>query len=306
MQFNYDLYLDHFGLEKRPFTLVPDPAFVFWSRQHRKAQAILEYGLMSRAPITLVTGEIGSGKTTLLRNLLKNIEEDVLVGFIANAAPADRTDMLRLILHALGVDAGTTDTYSELYQILEAKLVEEYGAGRRVVLIFDEAQNLDRSSLEHLRMLTNINFGEHELVQLMLVGQPELRDIVLRPDLTQLAQRISASVYLPGLSEEDVLGYIAHRLQIAGASEDIFSEDAAKLVYRATGGVPRLVNQLCDFALLYAYVGEKKKVTINEVQSVLDDELFFCAGRTLSAQVAAPEHDAQSVTPLVLGADGLK
>ena len=279
MNFNFEIYLEHFGLRKRPFTLVPDPEFVFWSRQHGKAQAILEYGLVARAPITMVTGEIGSGKTTLLRELLRKIGDDLLVGFIANAAPADRADMLRMVLHALGEDPSETASYTALYKALETLLVEEYGKGRRVVLIFDEAQNLGRDSLEHLRMLTNINFAEHELVQLVLVGQPELQEIMMRSDMTQMAQRISATVYLKGLTREDVGDYVTHRMAIAGATEPVFEADTFPLIYDTTGGTPRLINQLCDFALLYTYVEERRTVSVATVQGVLDDNLFFCAGR---------------------------
>jgi len=279
MTFDVDVYLDHFGLHSRPFTLVPDPKFVFWSRQHRKVQALLEYGLMSRAPVTMVVGEVGSGKTTLVRELLSRIGNDLCVGFVANAAPTDRVDMLRLILHALGVEASDEAGYSSLYRDLETFLVDQYGRGRRVVLIFDEAQNLGRDSLEHLRMLTNINFSEHELVQLVLVGQPELHDIITRSDMTQLAQRISASVYLKALQQADVADYIRHRLKLAGAETEIFEPETFPLIHDVTGGVPRLINQVCDFSLLYAFVEDRQTVSVETVQGVLDDNLFFCAGR---------------------------
>lgn len=278
MSFNLDVYLDHFGLNRRPFTLVPDPRFVYLSRQHRKVQALLEYGLMARAPVTMVVGEVGAGKTTLLRQLLEKVGNELVVGFVANAAPTDRADMLRLSLHALGVEADDSASYSTLYKTLETYLVEQYAQGRRVVLIFDEAQNLGRDSLEHLRMLTNINFGDHELVQLVLVGQPELQDIIMRSDMTQLAQRVSASVYLKGLQEEDVGAYIRHRLEIAGTTREVFEPETFSLIFDVTGGVPRLINQLCDFSLLYAFVEERETVDVATIQSVLDDNLFFCAG----------------------------
>jgi len=279
MTFDTNVYLDHFGLHGRPFTLVPDPKFVFWSRQHRRAQAMLEYGLMSRAPVTMVVGEVGSGKTTLVRELLSRLGDELCVGFVANAAPTDRVDMLRLILHSLGLEVTDESSYSALYRQLEAFLVDQYSHGRRVVLIFDEAQNLGREALEHLRMLTNINFSDHELVQLVLVGQPELQDVITRSDMTQLAQRISASVYLKALQETDLADYIHHRLRSAGATTEIFEPETIPLIYDMTGGVPRLVNQVCDFSLLYAFVEERHTVSVETVQGVLDDNLFFCAGR---------------------------
>lgn len=279
MNFDLNFYLEHFGLNKRPFTLVPDPGFMFWSRAHRKARAVLEYGLISRSPITLVTGDVGSGKTTLLRDLLQNIGDDLLIGLISNSAASSRQDLLRLILTALDLEIGDEDSYATLNRRLEDLLVEEYSRGRRVVLIFDEAQNLGRDSLEHLRMLTNINFADHELVQLVLVGQPELRDIIMRSDMTQLAQRIAASVFLPRLTDADVETYVTHRLSIAGVQQAIFLPSTFAMIRQATGGIPRLINQLCDFALLYAFEAGTQTVDEETVQEVLDDNLFFCAGR---------------------------
>ncbi|WP_254694610.1 ExeA family protein [Alloyangia pacifica] len=156
MTFDIQIYAAHFGLSKRPFTLVPDPELIFWSRGHRRAAAVLDYGLMNRAPITLVTGEIGSGKTTLLRHLLDGIGDELRVAFVSNAMPGGRADLLRWVLHALGEPHDKASSYIELYQRFESLLVEEYANGRRVVVIFDEAQNLGASGLEHLRLLTNI------------------------------------------------------------------------------------------------------------------------------------------------------
>ena len=299
MNFSFDFYLEHFGLKKRPFALVPDPEFVFWSRTHRKASAVLEYGLISRAPITLLTGDVGSGKTTLLRNLLNKIGDDLLVGFISNSLATNRTDLMRLVLTALGESFEGEESYAALNRKLEGLLVEEYGKGRRVVLVFDEAQNLGRDSLEHLRMLTNINFADHELIQLVLVGQPELRDIVMRSDMTQLAQRISASVFLPRLKSADVESYVCHRLAVAGAQTEIFLPDTYPKIQEVTRGVPRLINQLCDFAMLYAFEEDSPVVTCEMVQEVLDENLFFCSGRAYPLRlVQADQDDTQTESRL--------
>lgn len=291
MSFTLQSVLDHFGLEKRPFTLVPDPEFLFMSSQHLRAQAVLDYGIMSCAPITLITGDIGAGKTTILRELLTRSPEDLNVGLIANAAPADRVEMLRLILFSLGQVAMETDSYANLYAQLEVFLVEEYRAGRRVVLVFDEAQNLDRNSLEHLRMLTNINFAEHELVQLVLIGQPELQETVNRSDLKQLAQRISAHVFLSGLTEEDVSAYIKHRLAVAGLERDVFEPDTFRMIFERTGGTPRLVNQLCDYALLYAYGDGEQTVSIATLEKVLEDDFMMSFGRERPLRLVPSEAD---------------
>ena len=171
-----DLYTEHFGLDRRPFSLVPDPDFLFWSPGHRRAYTMLEYGLHTKAPITLISGEIGVGKTTLVHHLLKNIGDDVTVGMIANSHAG--RDLMRWILMALDLEAPAELDYVDLFKRFQDFLIDEYSQNRRVMLIFDEAQNLDRDSLEELRMLTNINANQDELLQLVLVGQPELRDIV--------------------------------------------------------------------------------------------------------------------------------
>ena len=269
-------YMDFFGFRERPFTLVPDPDFLFWSAQHRRAYSVLEFGVLSRAPITLVTGGVGCGKTTLLRELLRQFGDKVTVGLISNAQ-GGRGELIQWVLNALDVKFDPTIGYVQLFQKLQDYLIEEYASGRRVVLIFDEAQNLSKESLEELRMLTNINSGKDEVIQLVLVGQPELRDMILDPALRQLAQRIAASFHLRPLDEAAVLELIAHRLKAAGGSGEEVTESAAKMVYRVTHGVPRLVNQLCDMALLYAWSMDHHHVDRHVVQSVLDDGVFFAA-----------------------------
>ena len=272
-----DIYCGYFDLTERPFSLLPDPAFLFWSPIHRRAYTMLEYGLLTRAPITLITGEVGAGKTTLLHHLLKCLGDDVKVGLVSNAH-GDRGELLRWVLMALSQPAAAQETYVDLFARFQSYLIEEYARGRRVILIFDEAQNLSRESLEELRMFTNINSNKDELFQLVLVGQPELRDIVRRPDMTQFAQRISSSFHLPSMDEPMVHAYIDHRLKVAGARGTIFSDDAAHVVFEATGGVPRLVNQLCDLALLYTFTAGRKRVMRHIVEQVLRDGVFFGGG----------------------------
>ncbi len=276
MSSTLDIYTGHFGLTERPFSLVPDPSFLFWSPSHQRAFSILEYGMLTCAPITLITGEVGAGKTTLLHHLLKSAGEDVRIGLIANAH-GDRGELLRWVLLALAQPAGPTETYVDLFGRFQQFLISEYAAGRRVVLIFDEAQNLSRESLEELRMFSNINSNKDELLQLILVGQPELRDMIRRLDMTQFAQRVSAAFHLGPMDAPTVRAYIRHRLQVAGGAPDIFSLPAADLVYDSTGGIPRLVNQLCDLALVYAFTKNQTRVARLTVQQVLDDGVFFSA-----------------------------
>jgi type II secretory pathway predicted ATPase ExeA len=275
-------YMEFYGFRERPFTLVPDPDFLFWSAQHRRAYSVLEFGILSRAPITLVTGGVGCGKTTLLRELLRQFGSRVTVGLISNAQ-GGRGELIQWVLNSLGVSFDANAGYVPLFQKLQDYLIEEYASGRRVVLIFDEAQNLSSESLEELRMLTNINSGKDEVIQLVLVGQPELRDMVLKPSLRQLAQRIAASFHLMPLDEQAVIDLIGHRLRAAGGTGAEITEPAARMVFRVTHGVPRLVNQLCDMALLYGWSMDNHHVDEGVVQSVLDDGVFF------AAQIAAEE-----------------
>ena len=279
---NVGFYMEFFGFRERPFTLVPDPDFLFWSAQHRRAYSVLEVGSLSRAPITLVTGGVGCGKTTLLRELLRQFGAKVTVGLISNAQ-GGRGELIQWVLNSLGVAFNPAVGYVQLFQKLQDFLIDEYATGRRVVLIFDEAQNLSPESLEELRMLTNINSGKDEVIQLVLVGQPELRDMVLDPSLRQLAQRIAASFHLLPLDEAAVVEMIDYRLRSAGGTGQEITTQAAKMVHRVTRGVPRLVNQLCDMSLLYAWSTDHHHVDEHVIQSVLDDGVFF------AAQIAAEE-----------------
>jgi len=273
-----DLYTAHFGMTERPFSLVPDPAFLFWSETHAQAFSMLEYGILTRAPITLITGEIGTGKTTLIHELLNTHRKDVTIGLIANAH-GDRHELLRWVLLSLGQTADHDAHYVDLFRLFQTYLVSEYAAGRRVVLIFDEAQNLTRDVLEELRMFTNINAGKDELLQLIIVGQPELRDIVMRPDLKQMAQRVAASFHLPEMDQDGVGAYIDHRLQIAGATTRIFETDAVAAIYEITRGIPRLINQLCDLALVYAFTMDIQIVLRCVITQIMQDGVFFGGGQ---------------------------
>ena len=272
-----NIYLDHFGLHERPFSLVPDPEFIFWSPVHERAYAMFEYGIVTRAPITLITGEVGAGKTTLLHHLLKSLDDDLQVGLILNAH-GTRGELLRLVLQALEQPVAHDADYVALFGQFEKFLIKKYSEGRRVILVFDEAQNLSRESLEELRMFTNINSHKDELLQLLLVGQPELREKVRHPKLTQFAQRIASSFHLPALDSTMVKNYIDHRLKVSGAQKPIFSAGACNKIFAETRGVPRLINQLCDFSLLYAYTGDQHEVTEAIVNQVISDGVFFGGG----------------------------
>ena len=210
------IYNEHFGLAERPFTLLPDPDFLYWSENHTRAYAMLEYGMLTHAPITVITGEIGAGKTTLLRHLLRTPARG-----LHRRADLQRPGQPRRAAAlgadgARGADRESSASYVQLFAQFQDFLIEEYAAGRRTMLIFDEAQNLSTETLEELRMFSNINADKDELIQLVLVGQPELRDRIAQPRLVQFAQRVAAEYHLPAMSAEAVQAYIGHRLAVAG------------------------------------------------------------------------------------------
>lgn len=263
-------------MRERPFTLLPDPDFLYWTQGHRAAYTILEYGIVMRAPITVLTGEIGAGKTTLLQHLLNSIQDDTRIGLVSNAQ-GGRGELLRWVLNSFSVDVPNGLDYVSMFQILQDFLLTEYSEGRRVIIVIDEAQNLSTEALEELRMLTNINSNKDELLQLVLVGQPELRQLVSRPELQQFAQRVVASYHLSPMTLETVREYVAHRLRHAGGTGEEFTNEATEAVYTHSGGVPRLVNKLCDFAMVYAAMGEERQVGGAIVNQVVNDGVFVTA-----------------------------
>ena len=288
------LYNDFYGLTERPFSLLPDPDFLYWAAPHSKAYTMLEYGIATHAPITMITGEIGSGKTTLVRKLLDDIPMDYSIGLVSNAQ-GGRGELLHWVLMSLGQKAEPGASYVDLFRRFQEFLIEEYAAGRRTALIFDEAQNLTPDALEELRMFSNINADKDELLQLILIGQPELRDLVRRPELTQFAQRIAAEFHLRALAAEETDSYILHRLRHAGAAEDLFTPEARRMIHNAARGVPRLINQLCDYALVYGFAEERRDIDADTVREVLSDRRQY--GVFSDPDSPAPAPDAGSAPP---------
>ncbi|SEW44247.1 type II secretion system protein A [Cognatiyoonia koreensis] len=269
-----DLYCEFFGFSERPFTLSPDPDMLFWTRDHKRAYSILEYGLMTRAPLTVVTGEVGTGKTTLVQALLRSIEDDVVIGLISNAQ-GGRDDLLRWVLNALDLAPTAQQTYVELFQQFQDFVINSYAEGKRVILIFDEAQNLGAETLEELRMLTNINSGKDELLQLILVGQPELRTIIMQPELSQFAQRVTSTYHLNPLDRKTTHAYIQHRLKAVGGTGDEISRDAIDMICDKSSGIPRVINKICDLALVYASGEEHKVVSVETISELVRDGVIM-------------------------------
>lgn len=263
------MYETFYGLREKPFALTPDPAFLYPTRQHLMALTMLEYGLANHAGFCLVTGEIGSGKTMLIRRWLSQVGGSTTVGLISNTNRSFGK-LMQWVCLAFGLAHKGKDD-AEMYETFVEFLVSQYGLGKRVTLIVDEAQNLDLSMLEELRVLSNINADKHLVLQTFLVGQPELRDTLKQPALRQFAQRISVDYHLPALSLIESYHYVRHRLEVAGGSPDLILGSAIQAAHAAAGGIPRLINQLCDTALVYAFSDQLASVEAETMRQVIAD-----------------------------------
>jgi len=266
------MYENFYGLKEKPFSILPDPAYLYWSQSHKLAFAMLEYGLLNHIGFTVITGDVGCGKTSLLRYLLTQLDDDVLVGMMTNT-PADDAELLEWILVAFG-EPVEGKSPARLYDDFRKFVHRRHEAGERVVLIVDEAQNLGLRSLERLRMLSNINVEKDEFFQLILVGQPQLKAYLRRPDMAQFAQRVGADFHLRPLDLDDVIGYVAHRLAVAGREGGhCFTFDAVRLIHEKSGGVPRLINIICDTAMVYGFARNVPVINARIVQEVIRDKI---------------------------------
>jgi len=264
------MYTSFFNLNEKPFELLPNPKFLFLSKGHKKALSYLEYGIQERAGFTLLTGEVGSGKTTLLRNIIKNLGSKTILSMVFNTR-VESNQLLALINEDFGLEVDGKDKVV-LLRDLNDFLVKENSSGRRPIVIIDEAQNLPPESLEEIRLLSNLEFDNFKLLQIILVGQPELKEVLSQPGLRQLRQRISISCHLGPLSREETEAYIFHRLEIAGNREAVtFADKAFDLIYQFSSGGPRLINVICDFLLLAAFVDEEKHIVEDMVLEAIDE-----------------------------------
>lgn len=264
------MYETFYGFREKPFSLLPDAGFLYLSSQHRMALTLLEYGLMNQAGFTVISGDIGTGKTTLIRKLLNQADTDLRIGLISNTHKTFG-DLMQWIALAFDLPHSGKNKV-ELYQDFMDFIIREYAQGRRTVLIVDEAQNMSAETLEELRMLSNVNADKDQVLQIILVGQRELRTTLQRPDLVQFAQRIGVDYHLEPLNEEETRDYITHRCKTAGGKPDLFSDQACALVYGFTGGVPRLINLLCDTALVYGYAEQRQRVDASLVRDAARDK----------------------------------
>jgi len=266
-------YEAYFELQEAPFSISPDPRYLYLTQNHREALAHLLYGVSSNGGFVLLTGEIGAGKTTVCQCLLEQLPDNTDVAYILNPKLAP-WEFLATICDELGIVYVDNDTSLKHYiDLIHHYLLDNHSHGRNTVLMVDEAQNLSTELIEHLRLLTNLETREKKLLQIMLVGQPELRDKIALPELKQMAQRITARYHLGPLTKSEVAAYVRHRLNVAGARRDLFSKDSLAQLWRYTGGVPRLINIICDRALLGAYTSKRHHVDRTILESAASEVL---------------------------------
>jgi general secretion pathway protein A len=289
------MYTQFFGLREKPFAITPDPRYLYLSQPHADALAHLVYGVSHSGGFIQLTGEVGTGKTTLVRTLFEQMPDEADVALILNPE-ISRAVFLTTILEELKLDLPSERSSKALIDRLNRHLLEAHSRGRRTVVIVDEAQNLSPAILEQVRLLTNLETPTQKLLQIILIGQPELRDLLAKRGMRQVAQRITGRYHLEPLSEEDTVKYLEHRLKVAGASSGIFTPNAMREIYRQSDGVPRLINVIADRALLAAYTQDTR---------LIDRPLIRHAAAEVYGQPRSPAwkaHLAATTTVIALAA----
>ena len=253
------MYESFYGLQEKPFLLSPDSDFLYLSKGHQAALSRLEYVLVSQPGVSVITGDYGSGKTTIIRKLLKKKYPHLTVGLTANSYVDSFDELMNWVLYAFGLDYERKDIVGK-YDTLTEFLVEQYAEDKRVILIIDEAQNLDVSCLEQLRILSNVNADKNELLQILLIGETSLRDTFESPALKAFVQRVAVDCHVENLSEDEVLEYVNHRVVTAGGRQHLFTKTACEAIWAGSEGNPRVINSICDTALLYGFAEQKKQI----------------------------------------------
>jgi general secretion pathway protein A len=267
------MYEAFYGLREKPFSILPDPDLIYWCQNHRLAFAMLEFGVMNSAGFTVVTGEIGCGKTTLVRYLLRRLDDHVTVCLISNT-PRSQDGLLQWVMMSLN-QPFEGSSYPALFKQFQRFLYDQYSKGRRTILIVDEAQNLGLEALEELRMLSNVNTDKQQFLQIILVGQPQLKDMLRAPQLLQFAQRVSSDFHLRPLSTHEVSDYIDFRLRAVGSRSQLFTDDACKIIADTSRGIPRTINILCDTALVYGFAAGAERINSELVETVIENKAQF-------------------------------
>jgi len=262
------MYEAFYGLTNKPFQLNPDPTFYFGSKQHKRAAAYLEYGMHQNEGFIVITGEVGAGKTTIVRGMLDNLDQKKIVAAHLVSTQLDADDTLRLVGAAFGLRTKDVSK-ADVLMSLEAFLISATSKGKRCLLIVDEAQNLTARAVEELRMLSNFQFGNHALLQSYLIGQPEFRQILQSPHMMQFRQRVIAACHIGPLDVDETQAYIEHRLKCAGAVDSpVITQGAFEAIFRASSGIPRRINSVCDRLLLFGFLSNKKEFDESDVEEV--------------------------------------
>ncbi len=275
-------YVEHFELKEQPFRLTPDPDFVYWSKQHARAKAYMESTIWLADGFVVVTGEIGSGKTTLLQSFLSEIEDDVVTAVISQTQVTP-TQFLQAVLAEFGFKP-FNKRKAELLDMLNMFLAEQYSNGKKVILIVDEAQNLSKKVLEEIRLLSGVETHKEKVLRIILAGQPELKATLDSPNLKQLVQRVRLRFHLGPLDRREMREYVEHRLKVGGREDNsLITDDAYAVIFRFAAGVPRLINTLCDTALLCAFADDKKFVDSEDIMSAVEElnwkEIEYTSGK---------------------------
>ena len=287
------MYEAFYGLTNKPFQLNPDPSFYFGSKQHRRAAAYLEYGMHQNEGFIVITGEVGAGKTTIVRGMLDSLDQEKVVAAHLVSTQLDADDTLRLVGAAFGLR--TKDiSKADILMSLEAFLISATGKGKRCLLIVDEAQNLTARAVEELRMLSNFQFGNHALLQSFLIGQPEFRQILQSPNMMQFRQRVIAACHIGPLDVEETRAYIEHRLKCAGSTGvPTILPAAHEAIFKASSGIPRRINSVCDRLMLFGYLSGKKEFDepdVEEVAREIHEETMGSTTQTGVSYASAPAH----------------
>jgi general secretion pathway protein A len=265
------MYEEFYGFKEKPFSMLPDPGFLYLSKKHQAALTLLEYGLMNHVGFCVISGEPGAGKTTILRSLLERIGDDVTVGMITNTHQSFG-GLLDWVLSAFDLHRPNL-THVEMHQVFMDFLIAQYAKNHTVLLIVDEAQNMKADALEELRMLSNVNSEKDQLMQVVLAGQPALRDTLRRPDLKQFAQRIAVDYHIESLGLQETCGYIQHRLMKAGATKDVFTPAACERIHSYSGGTPRLINLLCETVMVYGFADQQEIIDVELVDEMVQERM---------------------------------
>lgn len=293
------MYYDFFGFREPPFSIAPDPRYLYLSDRHKEALAHLMYGVQGQGGFIVITGEVGTGKTTVSRCFIESAPDHVDIALVLNPRLSAR-ELLSAICDELEIAHAPRASIKELVSLINDDLLEAYAAGRHKVLMIDEAQNLSAAVLEQLRLLTNLETAEKKLLQIVLLGQPELQDMLALPQLRQLNQRVTARYHLEGLGRTEIDAYVRYRLGVAGLKGDIFSEGALKALYRHSQGIPRLINLISDRALLGAYAEGEHQITAGMIRKAAAEVNGRTPGSASGASVRVAMVAGSAVLALVL------